>query len=155
MDGPDVIRLGSCRITASKVSCCLVISGHGVCADPAELAGDNICLPPLEVPFYFIMRQDLFDSISDTALTLVALLVTYWYCRFYFTVLTHLVGQIPNPRIRRVTSRNRATRSGVFWAVILQCIIQTVLHISAVACRSEVTTIAKALVYATKLVLDA
>lgn len=134
----------------------------------AFLQGDNICLPPLEVPFYFAVRQDLFDSIPDTALTLAAPLIAYWGLSLLFHCLDISGWKwLDKYRIHEsdeVKSRNRATRSEVFWAVILQHIVQTVLgyfwlsevpRISAAACRSEMITVAKALVYAAKLVLGA
>jgi len=137
-------------------------------ADPCHTFwdGENICLAPLEPPFYYAMRQNIFDSVPDTALTLAAPLVAYWTLSLLFHCLDVSGWKwLDKYRIHEsaeITSRNIATRSEVIRAVVYQHIVQTILgyfwlsevpRISAAACRSEMEVVAKALVYTTKLVL--
>lgn len=137
-------------------------------ADPcrAFLDGENICLPPLEAPFYYAMRQNIFDSVPDTTLTLAAPLVAYWTLSLLFHCLDisgwKWLDKYRIHESEEIKSRNIATRSEVIRAVILQHIVQTMLgyfwlsevpRISAAICRREMEGVAKALVYMTKLVL--
>ena len=77
------------------------------------------------------MRQNLFDSIPDNILALAAPIVAYWTMSLFF----HYIDMsnwawLDKYRIHEsdeVKSRNRATRSQVFWAVILQHTLQTML----------------------------
>ncbi|KAL4072943.1 fatty acid hydroxylase superfamily-domain-containing protein [Scleroderma yunnanense] len=136
--------------------------------DPCRsfLDGENICLPPLRTPFYFTMRQNIFDSVPDTALTLAAPLVAYWGLSLLFHCLDvsgwRWLDKYRIHESEEITSRNRATRSEVVWAVVLQHIIQTILGylwlseappISAATCHREMSTVAKTLVNVTKLLV--
>lgn len=121
--------------------------------------GDNICLPPLRVPFYFTMRQNLFDSVPDNIVALAAPVVAYWTMSLFF----HYIDMsnwtwLDKYRIHEsdeVKSRNRATRSQVFWAVILQHTFQTLLgyywlsnppEISPSRCITEMEAVGRTLV---------
>ncbi|KAF8141721.1 fatty acid hydroxylase superfamily-domain-containing protein [Boletus edulis] len=87
------------------------------------LNGDNICLPPLKVPFYFAMRQNTFDGVPDNILALAAPVVAYWSMSLIFYCLdmsgwTWLDKSLPailRPRLH------------VLRAVIIQHILQTIL----------------------------
>jgi len=122
--------------------------------------GDNICLPPLKVPFYFAMRQNIFDSVPDNILALAAPVVAYWTMSFFFHLLdTSNWAWLDKYRIHEseeVQSRNRATPLQVFWAVVLQHTLQTVLgylwlstppDISPSNCMMEMETVGKTLVH--------
>lgn len=93
--------------------------------------GETICLPPLEVPFYFTMRQNLVGSVPDNILALAAPVAAYWSMSLFFHCLdTSGWTWLDKYRIHEsveVKSRNRATRSQVIWAVILQHTLQTAL----------------------------
>ncbi|KAG8220852.1 putative zinc-finger protein, partial [Butyriboletus roseoflavus] len=77
------------------------------------------------------MRQNLFDSIPDNILALAAPVVAYWTMSLFFHYLDMSNwAWLDKYRIHEsdeVKSRNRATRSQVFWAVILQHVLQTML----------------------------
>lgn len=93
--------------------------------------GENICLPALKVPFYFTMRQDLLDGVPDNIMALVAPVVAYWSMSLFFHCLD-MSGWTWLDKYRihesdEVKSRNRATRSQVCWAVVLQHTLQTAL----------------------------
>lgn len=121
--------------------------------------GETICLPPLKVPFYFSMRQNLIDGVSDNILALAAPVVAYWTMSLFFHCLD-MSGWAGLDKYRihesdEVKSRNRATRSQVFWAVILQHTSQTVLgyywlsdppKISPSKCVTEMGAVGRTLV---------
>ncbi|KAN0088584.1 Fatty acid hydroxylase superfamily domain containing protein [Tylopilus felleus] len=125
------------------------------------LSGDseNICLPPLQVPFYFAMRQNLIDGIPDNMLAVAAPVVAYWSLSLFFHYLDISGWKwLEKYRIHEsdeVTSRNRATRSEVFWAVIIQHTMQSLLAfywvaeppmISTSKCMAEMEAVGKTLV---------
>ncbi|KAH7890680.1 fatty acid hydroxylase superfamily-domain-containing protein [Phlebopus sp. FC_14] len=125
----------------------------------AFLDGEKICLPSLRVPFYFVMRQNLFDCVSDTILALAAPVVAYWTMSLFFHCLDMSGWKwLDKYRIHEsaeVKSRNLASRSDVVWAVVLQHTIQTVLGyywlseslpISAAKCQREMEAVGKTLV---------
>ncbi|KIJ20767.1 hypothetical protein PAXINDRAFT_106468 [Paxillus involutus ATCC 200175] len=126
---------------------------------PAFVDGANICLPPLKVPFYFAMRRNLFDSVPDNILALVAPIVAYWVMSLFFHYLDgsgwSWLDKYRIHESKEVISRNRATRSEVIWAVVIQHTIQTLLgyywlseppHISASRCIMEMEAAGKGLV---------
>ncbi|KIJ61981.1 hypothetical protein HYDPIDRAFT_115123 [Hydnomerulius pinastri MD-312] len=126
---------------------------------PAFVDGENICLPPLKVPFYFAMRQNLLDGIPDTILALAAPVITYWVMSIFFHCLDisgwHWLEKYRIHESAEIKSRNRATRSDVIWAVVLQHILQTGLgyywlseppHISVSRCMVEMEAVGKTLV---------
>lgn len=128
--------------------------------------GENICLPTLKLPFYFAMRQNLFDGVSDTVLALAAPVVAYWTLSLLFHCLDvsgwKWLDKYRIHQSEEVTSRNRATRTEVFWAVVLQHTIQTVLgyawfaeipRVSPTACYNQMAVVAKTLVRVTRIVL--
>lgn len=132
-------------------------AANSTCA--SFINGENICLPPLKVPFYFIMRQNLFDSVPDNILALAAPVFAYWLMSIFFHCLD-ISGWTWLDKYRihesdEVKSRNRATRSQVFWAVILQHTLQTMLGyywlseppvISPSKCMSEMEAVGRTLV---------
>ncbi|KAG9312884.1 fatty acid hydroxylase superfamily-domain-containing protein [Chiua virens] len=98
---------------------------------PTFIDGENICLSALNVPFYFTLRQNLLDSAPDNILALAAPVVAYWTMSLFFHCLD-VSGWTWLDKYRihesgEVTSRNRATRSQVLLAVILQHTMQTLL----------------------------
>ncbi|KAI6044233.1 fatty acid hydroxylase superfamily-domain-containing protein [Pisolithus marmoratus] len=128
--------------------------------------GENICLPTPRIPFYFAMRQDLFDSVSDTALALAAPVIAYWALSLFFHCLDvsgwKWLDKYRIHQSEEVTSRNRATRTEVLWAVIVQHTIQTALgyvwfaevpRVSLSACHSQMEAVAKTLVRVSRLFL--
>lgn len=46
--------------------------------------GDNVYFPPLNVSFYFAMRQNLFDGVPDDVLALATPGVAYWSTSLFF-----------------------------------------------------------------------
>ena len=126
----------------------------------AFVDGEDICLPPLNVPFYFTIRQNLFDSIPDNILALAAPIVAYWTMSLFFHCLDMSNWTwLDKHRIHEsdeVKSRNRATRSQVFWAVILQHTLQTLLgyywlsdppKMSLAKCTMEMEAVGKTLAH--------
>lgn len=126
----------------------------------AFVDGGSICLPVLNVPFYFPMRQNLLDGISDNALAITAPVVAYWAMSLFFLWLDMSNwAWLDKYRIHEsdeIKSRNRATRSEVFWAVILQHILQTLLGyywlsdpqgISLSKCTMEMEAVGRALAH--------
>ncbi|KAF8449138.1 fatty acid hydroxylase superfamily-domain-containing protein [Boletus edulis BED1] len=123
------------------------------------LNGDNICLPPLKVPFYFAMRQNTFDGVPDNILALAAPVVAYWSMSLIFYCLD-MSGWTWLDKYRihesdEVTSRNLATRLHVFRAVIIQHILQTILGyywvsdppiVSPSKCMTEMEVVGRTLV---------
>ena len=97
---------------------------------PALTNGDHVHLT-LRVPFYFAMRQNLFDTIPDNVLALAAPIVAYWTLSLFFYLLDASGWTWLDPyRIHEsneVKSRNRATPFQVFCAVTLQHTFQTFL----------------------------
>lgn len=120
--------------------------------------GESTCLGSLNVPQYFVVRQNLLDGIPDNILALAAPVVAYWTMSLFFHCLDMSNWSWLNKyRIHEsdeVKSRNRATRSQVFWAVVLQHTFQTLLGyfwlsdpptISLSRCMTEMEAVGKTL----------
>lgn len=120
--------------------------------------GANTCLPPLKVPFYFAMRQNLFDSVPDNILALAAPIVAFWSMSLFFHCLDMSgwtwLDKYRIHELDEVKSRNRPARSQVFWAVVLQHTMQAVLGylwlsdspmISPSKCMVEMAAVGKTL----------
>jgi hypothetical protein len=86
---------------------------------------------PTETPFYYSPRPSLISGISDRALALTAPIVAFWALSLTFHLLDVSDWKwLHKYRIHEsaeVRSRNRASRSEVVRAVLLQQLIQTVL----------------------------
>ncbi|KAG5645720.1 hypothetical protein DXG03_005415 [Asterophora parasitica] len=99
-------------------------------AHDAMLDGATGCLRAT-APFYYIYETRLIDSVPDHYLALAAPVVAYWSLSLVFHFLDISGWKwLDKYRIHdsaEVQSRNRATRSEVVWAVLLQQLIQTVL----------------------------
>lgn len=121
--------------------------------------GCNIYLPPLRVPFYFAMRQNLFVSVPDNVLALAAPTVAYWVASLFFYYLdTSRWTWLDKCRFHEsdgVKPLNHATRSQVLRAVILQHTLQSLIGyywlsapptISPSNCMMEMEAIAKIVV---------
>ena len=128
--------------------------------------GDNVCLSSIRIPFYFAVRQNLFDGILDTYLALAAPLLAYWLMSLGFYCLD--VSQwrwLDKYRIHEseeVKSRNLATPREVAWAVVLQHVMQTLLgyawlnespEISVARCQSEMEDLGRMLVLVVRWVM--
>ncbi|KAG6334435.1 hypothetical protein ID866_4656 [Astraeus odoratus] len=125
------------------------------------------CLPePLRDQTFSALLKNIFDSVPDTILTVAAPLVAYWTLSLVFHLLDisgwKWLDKYRIHESKEVTSRNRATRSEVFWAVILQHAVQTILgyfwlsnppHISVAKCQNEMEAVAKALVRTMRWIL--
>lgn len=120
--------------------------------------GERVCLSTINVPSYFALRQDLFDAMPDNILALAAPVISYWMLALLFHLLDiSNWSWLDKYRIHEsaeVTSRNRATRTQVLSAVILQHTLQTVLGyywlssppvISLSKCKTEMEAIGKTL----------
>lgn len=125
----------------------------------AFLTGETVCLPPMKIPFYFAVRQDLLDGIPDTYLALAAPVLAYWLLSLVFHCLDISGWQwLDKYRIHEseeVKSKNLATPGEVAWAVVCQHITQTVLgfawlsessEISVARCQSEMENLGRTLV---------
>ncbi|KAF8916872.1 fatty acid hydroxylase superfamily-domain-containing protein, partial [Mucidula mucida] len=92
-------------------------------------------------PFYFSRRPRLIDGVPDHYVTLAAPVIAYWaLCMFFHYLDTSDFKWLEKYRIHEsteVTSRNRATRTQVIWAVIFQHAIQTALGLAALAEEEE------------------
>jgi sphinganine C4-monooxygenase len=99
---------------------------------PLSVEGQYICRPST-VPFYHTDRPSLLTGIPDNVLVLAAPIVAYWFLSLFFHLLD-ISGWTWLEKYRihetvEVKSRNRATRSDVVWAVLLQQGIQTALGV--------------------------
>ncbi|KAG6902340.1 hypothetical protein C0995_001377 [Termitomyces sp. Mi166 len=85
----------------------------------------------LSVPFYYSFEPSLIAGIRDNYLALAAPIIAYWTLSLFFHFLDISGWKwLEKYRIhesKEVTTRNRATRTEVVLAVILQHIIQTAL----------------------------
>src|SRR5271170_1616512 len=86
---------------------------------------------PDDTPFYHCSRPSLLTGISDQVLALVGPVIAYWALSLLFHFLdTSGWRWLEKYRIHEsseVQSRNRASRSQVIWAVLLQQATQTTL----------------------------
>jgi sphinganine C4-monooxygenase len=122
--------LGSQSYTDESGFTLLSTMNNTIC--PLSVEGQYICRPST-VPFYHTDRLSLFTGIPDNVLALAAPIVAYWFLSFFFHLLD-ISGWTWLEKYRihetvEVKSRNRATRSDVIWAVLLQQAIQTALGV--------------------------
>lgn len=99
---------------------------------PLFIEGQYLC-GPSTVPFYHTDKPSLFTGIPDNVLALAAPIIAYWSLSLFFHFLD-ISGWTWLDKYRiheaaEVKSRNRATRSQVIWAVLLQQAIQTALGV--------------------------
>ncbi|KAF5383582.1 hypothetical protein D9615_003703 [Tricholomella constricta] len=96
----------------------------------AMLDGAKDCLLAAS-PFYYSYKPTLIAGIPDHHLALAGPIVAYWSLSLFFHFLDISGWKwLDKYRIHdsaEVQSRNRATRSEVVWAVLLQQVIQTIL----------------------------
>ncbi|KAG6856572.1 hypothetical protein H0H87_003072 [Tephrocybe sp. NHM501043] len=104
------------------------------------------CLPePLRdhtfMPFYYSFSPSLITGIRDSHLALASPIIAYWGLSLFFHFLDISGWKwLEKYRIHEsveVQSRNRATRTEVVWAVILQHAIQTVLGLFWLSAEGE------------------
>ncbi|GLB43434.1 putative fatty acid hydroxylase superfamily protein [Lyophyllum shimeji] len=95
---------------------------HDVLLDGAKLTA---------VPFYYSHKPTVIAAVPDQHLALAAPVLAYWSLSLFFHCLDISGWKwLEKYRIHdsaEVATRNRATRSQVIWAVLLQQVIQTVL----------------------------
>jgi sphinganine C4-monooxygenase len=126
---------------------------------PAFVIGKTVCLPLIRIPFYFSLRQSIFDDIPDTYVALAAPVLTFWLMSLMFHCLDISNWQWLNKyRIHEseeVKSKNLATPWEVARAVIFQNVSQTVVglvwltkspEISAARCQSEMEALGRTMV---------
>jgi sphinganine C4-monooxygenase len=124
------------------------------------VTGETVCLPPVKIPFYFSLRQNIFDGIPDTHIALAAPVLAYWLLSFVFYCLDISGWQwLDKYRIHEseeVKSKNLATPWEVARAVLIQHATQTVLglawliespEISVARCQSEMEGLGRTLVW--------
>ncbi|KAG2068904.1 hypothetical protein BDR04DRAFT_1157270 [Suillus decipiens] len=130
------------------------------------VTGESVCLPPVKIPFYFSLRQNLFDGIPDTYVALVAPVLAYWILSFIFYCLDisgwKWLDKYRIHESEEVKSRNLATPWQVARAILLQHATQTVVgftgvieppEISIARCQSEMEALGSTLVWVVRLVL--
>ncbi|KAG1723730.1 fatty acid hydroxylase superfamily-domain-containing protein [Suillus paluster] len=126
---------------------------------PSFVTGETVCLPPIKIPFYFSLRQNLFDGIPDIYVSLATPVFVYWFMSLIFHCLDisrwKWLHKYRIHESEEVKSRNLVTPREVAWAVILQQITQTVLglawlaespEISVAQCQSEMEHLGRTLV---------
>ncbi|KAG1723728.1 fatty acid hydroxylase superfamily-domain-containing protein [Suillus paluster] len=126
---------------------------------PSFVTGETVCLPPTKIPFYFSLRQNLFDGIPDIYVALAAPVLAYWFTSLIFHCLDisrwKWLDKYRIHESEEVKSRNLATPREVVWAVIIQQITQTMLglvwltespEISVARCQSEMKDLGRTLV---------
>ncbi|OAX35447.1 hypothetical protein K503DRAFT_697028 [Rhizopogon vinicolor AM-OR11-026] len=126
---------------------------------PTFAIGETVCLPPIQIPFYFVVRQNLLDGIPDTYVALAAPVLAYWIVSLTFYCLDISGWRwLDKYRIHdseEVKSRNLATPGEVVRAVVVQHITQTALglawlsepqEISVARCQSEMEVLGRTLV---------
>jgi sphinganine C4-monooxygenase len=95
--------------------------------------GKNICLSQTGVPFYYSEKPSLVPWMSDSKLAIAAPVFAYWSLSLLFHGMDMSGWQyLDKYRIHdspEVQSRNRATRSQVVWAVVVQQVIQSILGV--------------------------
>lgn len=133
---------------------------------PSFVTGETVCLPPVKIPFYFSLRQNIFDGIPDTHIALAAPVLAYWLLSFVFYCLDisgwKWLDKYRIHESEEVKSRNLATRWEVARAVLLQHATQTVLglawliespEISVARCQSEMEALGRTLVWVVRHLL--
>ncbi|KAG0705585.1 fatty acid hydroxylase superfamily-domain-containing protein [Suillus ampliporus] len=126
---------------------------------PSFVTGETVCLPPIKIPFYFSLRQNIYDGIPDTYVALAAPVLAYWFMSLIFQCLDisrwKWLDKYRIHESEEVKSRNLATPWEVAWAVMLQHVAQTILglawltespEISVVRCQSEMEDLGRTLV---------
>jgi sphinganine C4-monooxygenase len=114
------------------------------------VTGESVCLPPVQIPFYFAVRQNLLDFISDDYLALAAPVIAYWIMSLFFHCLDisgwRWLDKYRIHESEEVKSRNLVTPREVVWAVVIQHVMQTALgllwlgeppEISITRCQNE------------------
>ncbi|KAG6850551.1 hypothetical protein H0H93_011750 [Arthromyces matolae] len=98
-------------------------NGHEILIDGAKHC--------LMVPFYYSLKPTLIDGIRDDHLGVAAPIIAYWALSLFFHLLDISGWKwLEKYRIhesQEVQSRNRATRTDVVVAVVLQHVIQAIL----------------------------
>jgi hypothetical protein len=128
-------------IKGGVLGACLVISKRSSIMFSSHHHNDTVVKPLLTGqhplfhthPFYYSPAPSLLPSLSDSLLTVLAPVPTYWLTAGFFHILDLSNARwLLRYRIHdsaEVASRNRASRAEVFRAIILQQVIQTALAI--------------------------
>ncbi|KAG2141300.1 fatty acid hydroxylase superfamily-domain-containing protein [Suillus clintonianus] len=133
---------------------------------PAFVTGDTVCLPPIEIPFYFSLRQNIFDGIPDTYVALAAPVLTFWLMSLVFHCLDisrwRWLDKYRIHESEEVESRNLATPWEIGRAIIFQNVMQTLVglawltespEISVIRCQSEMEGLGRTLVFVVRYLL--
>ncbi|KAG1811441.1 fatty acid hydroxylase superfamily-domain-containing protein [Suillus subaureus] len=125
----------------------------------AFVIGETVCLPPIRIPFYFSLRQSIFDDIPDTYVALAAPVVTFWLMSLTFYCLDisswRWLDKYRVHESEEVKSKNLVTPSEVARAMIFQNVMQTLVglawlteppEISVARCQSEMEGLGRMLV---------
>ncbi|OAX35449.1 hypothetical protein K503DRAFT_773471 [Rhizopogon vinicolor AM-OR11-026] len=67
--------------------------------------GETVCLPPIQIPFYFVVRKNLLDGIPDTYVAFAAPVLAYWIVSLTFYCLD--ISDLTNIAF---TSQRRSSR---------------------------------------------
>ncbi|THH01780.1 hypothetical protein EW145_g6851 [Phellinidium pouzarii] len=115
-------------------------------------------------PFYHTSRPAVLSQMSDASLALVLPVVVYWGYSLFF----HLLDSIDTPWLNKhrihdsaeVKSRNLASKSSVFLAVLFQQAVQTALGYvwmdageEVQSCLNDLQSIERAVIYCARFVL--
>ncbi|KAG7093860.1 hypothetical protein E1B28_007498 [Marasmius oreades] len=95
--------------------------------------GHSVCFTASDTPYYYSPKPSLVDGVSDPNLALLAPVIAYWVSSLFFHILDtsnwKWLEQLRIHESAEVQVKNRATRSEVVYAVIVQHILQTILGI--------------------------
>jgi len=130
------------------------------------LTGESVCLPPIKVPFYFAVRQNLLDGIPDVYIALAVPVLAYWSMSLVFHGLDisgwRWLDKYRIHESEEIKSKNLATLGEVVRAVVIQHIMQTVLglawlsepaEISITRCQSEMEHLGRTLAWVVQRVM--
>ncbi|KAG2337672.1 hypothetical protein BDR05DRAFT_1004845 [Suillus weaverae] len=126
---------------------------------PTFVTGETVCLPPIRIPFYFSLRQSIFDGIPDTYVAIAAPVSTFWLMSLMFHCLDisswRWLDKYRIHESEEVKSRNLVTPWEVARAVLFQNVTQILVglvwltespEISVARCESEMEGLGRMLV---------
>lgn len=94
---------------------------------------DDLVPNPVQYPIYHIQRPTIIHGFKDSYLALLTPVAAYWAYSLFFYILDSDIFQWPSKyRIHEseeVKSKNLASPRDVFFAVILQHVVQTALGV--------------------------
>ncbi|KAG2110323.1 fatty acid hydroxylase superfamily-domain-containing protein [Suillus discolor] len=127
---------------------------------PFFVIGKTVCLSPVRIPFYFSLRQSIFDDIPDTYVALGAPVLAFWLMSLMFYCLDisgwRWLDKYRIHESEEVKSRNLATPWEVARAIIFQNVMQILVGfawlteppaISVARCQSEMEGLGRTLVF--------